>query len=236
MKQANKVINIILVFYLCFHLCYSIVMMMNSLMNGLIWLAIFMLELGAVILGKRKWKIFLPLLAIMCVIQTCLSVGIMALGFDSGTENADTVLVLGYQLDDNEMTSTLKYRLDKTYQYAINNPNSHFVLCGGITRENTVSEAEVMKKYLLSKGIEETRMTCEDQSTDTIENIQNSLKYIDKQSNIIVLSSNYHVYRAKLICEKAGLEVKTLGSKAPIYLIPHQCLLEKISIAGLMAQ
>lgn len=157
----------------------------------------------------------------------------MIMGIDFNIKQADSVLVLGYQLEDNEMTKTLEYRLDKAYDYARNNPDSQLILCGGITRKNVVSEATVMKEYLLSKGMDENRLICEDQSTDTIENIQNSLNYIDSQSKILVLSSNYHVYRAKLICEKAGLDVHILGSKAPLLLIPHQCLFEKIGIIRL---
>ena len=232
-NRLIKVINLILIFYLCFHLCYAIIMMMNSMMNGLIWLSIFLIELVCVILGKRKWKILLLLLAIVCIVQTLLSCAIMIMGIDFNIKQADSVLVLGYQLEDNEMTKTLEYRLDKAYDYARNNPDSQLILCGGITRKNVVSEATVMKDYLLSKGMDENRLICEDQSTDTIENIQNSLNYIDSQSKILVLSSNYHVYRAKLICEKAGLDVHTLGSKAPLLLIPHQCLFEKIGIIRL---
>lgn len=229
-EKINKSINIILIFYLFFHLCYGIFMMIDSMLYGLVWLLIFLIELVPIIIGKRKMKIILPLIAICCLLQSCLSIGIIFLGNDSDTAGADTVLVLGYQLKENRMTKTLEYRLDEAYKYAVDNPSSQLILCGGITRENTISEAEVMKNYLINKGISEKRLTCEEQSTDTIENIQNSLAYINPSSKIIVLSSNYHVFRAKIICEKAGLNVKGIGSKAPLVLIPNQCLFEKLGL------
>ena len=120
------------------------------------------------------------------------------------TKNADYVVVLGYALEDNQMTETLKLRLDRTYEYAIDNPNANIVLCGGVTGSNTVSEAKVMYDYLVTKGIVST------------------------------LSSNYHVYRASKICEKAGFEVHTLGSKAPILLLPNQFLHEKLGFIKMM--
>ena len=61
-----------------------------------------------------------------------------------------------------------------------------------------------------------------------IENIKNCKQYIDTDSKIVVLSSNYHVYRASKICEKAGFTVHTLGSKAPLLLLPNQFLHEKL--------
>ena len=232
MKKFKTFLNIILYSYIIFHIAYTIYMFTQSILYGFIWLAISIIEI-AILIFNRKFKFLKYLLTIILVLQTTLSIIIMCLGFNFNTNNADYVLVLGYQLNDNQMSETLEYRLEKTYNYAKKNENSILVLCGGITRENTVSEAEVMKTYLINKGIDENKIVTEDQSTDTIENIHNSLEYINKNSKIVVISSNYHVFRAKEICKSVGIDAKSIGSKAPILLLPNQLLFEKIGFIKL---
>ena len=232
MKKFKTILNIILYTYLIFHIVYTIYMFTQSILYGLIWLAISILEIFIVYLSK-KIKILKVLLTFILIIQTSLSLAIMLLGFNLDTKNADYVLVLGYQLNNNQMSETLEYRLDKAYEYAKNNDHSILVLCGGITRNNTVSEAYVMQDYLIRKGLNANRIKLEDQSTDTIENINNSLNYIEKDSKIVIISSNYHVFRAKQICNTVGINAKSIGSKSPFLLIPNQLLFEKIGFIKL---
>lgn len=232
--MKSKKLEYIILFYVVIHWLYSIYMFTQSLSYGAIWLAIALVESILFYVGCRKWNVLKTVLMCVLVLQSALSLGIVLGGNDTNIEDADFVLVLGYQLDNNEMSETLKLRLDKAYEYAMNNPYSTFVLCGGVTRENTISEAEIMRRYLSFRGLNESRIVCEDQSTNTIENIQNSLEYVRGDSKIVVVSSNYHVARAKMICESVGLNVKGIGSKAPILLIPNQCLFEKISMLRLL--
>ena len=234
MKNKISVMDSIIYFYVICHALYAVYMFTVSVSYGGIWTAITLVEAILLFIGKKKFNVLLKILVCVCLLQSGLSLGLLISGNDKDIDNADSVLVLGYQLTNNEMSDTLKYRLDKAYEYAVNNPNTTLVLCGGVTRENTVSEASVMKDYLLSLGLDEKRMVCEDKSTDTIENIQNSLNYVDKDSKIVVLSSNYHVTRAKMICEKAGLSVKRCGSKAPLLLMPNQFFFEKLGILKMM--
>ena len=234
MKKFQKILNIIAIGYLIFHLVYTVFMFTQSFFYGCIWLAICVVEGIIVYFGLKKHKFLLILLSVYLIFQSCLSLGIYALGIDMNTRKADYVVVLGYALDNNTITETLQMRLDRAFTYAKNNPESHLVLCGGKTGTNTVSEAEVMYNYLLAKGMDATRMTLENKSTDTIENIKNCKQYIDTNSKIVVLSSNYHVYRASKICEKAGFTVHTLGSKAPLLLLPNQFLHEKLGFIKMM--
>ena len=147
---------------------------------------------------------------------------ILILGINFDTDSADFLIVLGHKLNKDKIDDVLKYRLDKTIKYSKNNPNTKIVLTGGITKNNTLSEAYVMQEYLIKNGIDSSLIILEDKAKDTIENIHNSLDYIDSNSKTIVLSSNYHVFRAKVICYLLGLKVKTIGVYTPmIQLILH---------------
>jgi hypothetical protein len=94
--------------------------------------------------------------------------------------------------------------------------------------------ANVGSEYLTALGIDEERLIKEDKSTDTIENIKNSFEYITINSKIAVLSSQYHVFRAKLICKRLGLDVVGIGCYAPVTLYPNQLLFEKLGLIKML--
>lgn len=150
--------------------------------------------------------------------------------FDFKTKNADIVIVLGHKLKDNLPTIVLKYRLQKTINYYdLYNP-SMIILSGGITNGNSKTEASIMKEYLLKNGIDDKCIVLEDSSTDTIENIRNCKKYIDCNKKIVLITSNYHMLRAKMICKLNGLKVKGVSCKTPIIELIKHLTIEEIFI------
>lgn len=227
--------QIIVFIFILLHLIYAFFMSTQSIIYGILWFIIAFIEIIIFFLGCKKFHFLNIILVVILLLQVITSVAIMGMGTNSNTKNYDYVLVLGYQLNHNQMSETLRSRLDKAYQYATDNPRSQFILCGGITRKNTISEAQVMQDYLIQKGLDQKRIIIEDQSIDTIENITNSLQYVDN-NKVLVISSNYHVYRAKMICSKVGIEAKGLGSSAPLLLIPNQLLFEKLGIIKMWIQ
>lgn len=141
---------------------------------------------------------------------------ILLCSFDYDTNNAKYVLVLGHKLENDTADQVLKYRLKKAIKYLDNNPNTKVILSGGITKGNTISEASYMKDYLIKNGIDPNIITLEDKSIDTVENIENCLNYIDIKDKVILISSNYHILRSKMICKLLGLKVKGIGCYTPI--------------------
>lgn len=78
-----------------------------------------------------------------------------------------------------------------------------FIVSGGIGVLNTdrkVPEAHKMKNYLLDKGIDSSDIIVEDQSINTFQNIENSLKILSENWDIdklkfALISSDFHVRR-----------------------------------------
>ena len=66
-----------------------------------------------------------------------------------------------------------------------------------------------MKNYLVSRGIDEDRIILEDKASNTIENIKNSRELIDRLGGsgaIGVVTTNFHIPRAKYICSRLGVD------------------------------
>ena len=67
-----------------------------------------------------------------------------------------------------------------------------------------------MKGYLLEQGIPESDIILEDRSTTTLENLQFSKDIIDSfegRKYTVLVTSNYHVYRALRYCRRYGISV-----------------------------
>ena len=64
-----------------------------------------------------------------------------------------------------------------------------------------------MRRYLAEHGVDEARILMEPDSFNTIQNIQNSMKLIEKEKpSVGIVTSNFHVFRACRIAQKQGLE------------------------------
>ena len=71
-----------------------------------------------------------------------------------------------------------------------------------------------MRDELVKAGIEPERIIMEEVSTSTTENIQFSMDYIeDLELPVVIITSEYHVYRGMEIARKAGL-VNVSGLRA----------------------
>lgn len=150
--------------------------------------------------------------------------------------DADVVIVLGAGLRGDVPSKTLAARLDCAYDYLAQNPNTRVIVTGGMGSGETVTEASAMKKYLVNKGIAPGRVLLEDQSTSTQENLQNAKAIMDEEmggaSSIIVVSSDYHLYRASLVAKQMGMDVSTMGNKSIAWLVPNFYLREYVAVMG----
>ena len=229
MKRKMNIFDIVLVAYILFHVIYTIYMFTESLTSGLLWAAITTFEILFAYMAFKHSRILVLAMVLILLLQSIASFTILMMGSDSDINDADYALVLGYGLKDNQMQETLKLRMDEAIRYANNNPKTKIVLCGGITGKNKLSEARVMEEYMYKNKVS-NQIILEEESKDTIQNIKNSLEYIDRYGKIVVISSDYHVYRAKKICEHLDLDVKGVGAYSPLLLMPNALLHEKLGL------
>ena len=80
----------------------------------------------------------------------------------------DYVIVLGAQVKPEGPSRTLKLRLDKAAEYALQNPETTLILSGGQGENEPESEAKAMERYLLEHGVPNRQMILEDRSTISI--------------------------------------------------------------------
>lgn len=132
---------------------------------------------------------------------------ILLSGTKQGNSQADYMIVLGAKVNGTTITRALKYRLDEALEYAKQYPNTKIIVSGGKGEGEKITEAQAMFQYLTEHGMEPEKIIKEDISTNTYQNIENSKKLMkNTDESIIVVTNNFHLYRAIEIAKKQGLK------------------------------
>lgn len=146
------------------------------------------------------------------------------------------VIILGTGLTpEGEISPMLKYRLDKAIQYQSNQVARGFtpavlLVTGGKSHHANVSEAEVMRAYLLEKGIPDNKILVENQSINTHQNFLYSQDYLQDHEHILFVTSSFHVLRASVYASQLGIEIEGIGAKTPAYYLPYALIREYLGL------
>ena len=140
---------------------------------------------------------------------------------------ADYCVILGAQWKRTGPSIVLQRRLDIALTYLKENPGTAVIVSGGQGANEIMTEAAGMKQYLMEHGIEEDRIFEEDRSVNTTQNLQYSAKYLDlKKDRVVIVTNNFHMYRALKIAEKQGYQASGLAATSVKAMIPNNMLRE----------
>ncbi|PEZ03611.1 cytoplasmic protein [Bacillus sp. AFS018417] len=183
-------------------------------------------------LKRKKWITYgMILLMIVVGYMSTLQYIIYKHGHMEAPNNADYMIVLGAGVKGTEPSYSLQYRIDKAAEYLKTHQQTIVIVSGGKGKGEDISEALAMKRGLIKQGIQEERIIMEDRSTNTDENIKFSKSLIpaNKKKGIIV-TNDFHMYRAKKIAEKQGLQLEGLSARTPKPIIIQSNVREYLAI------
>lgn len=188
---------------------------------------------------RRLFKIFKVAVSIGFIFILLLE-GIIITYPKMNTSKSDYILVLGAGLVNGKDPSLiLKARLDATLDLINEYTNNSFiVVSGGQGSDESLSEAEAMKNYLVNKGIDEDIIIVEDKSSNTNENFRFSKEKIEKHSNkdvkdlnIKIVTTDFHAFRSRLLAKRAGYEnISNYSGPTVWYLVPVTYLREAFAL------
>ena len=134
-------------------------------------------------------------------------------------DNIDTMIVLGAKVNGTEISNTLKLRLDKAIEYYNKHKSVNIIVSGGQGNDENITEALAMKNYLISNGVNSNNIIEENKATTTLENIIYSKKILDNINNkgkVLIVTSDYHLFRGRLIASILGIENEGICSTSSI--------------------
>ena len=170
-------------------------------------------------LSGRIRTLVLCILLTGVILFSLLEIKIISFGNRQPEAGADYVILLGSGVSETGPSIDFMARINAAEEYLKENPDTVVIVTGAKGSNEPVSEASAARDQLLSNGIDADRIILEDQSYSTLQNLQNSKKLIEKEgknidrSSIVIVSSSFHLYRAKYIAEQIGFQnVSCLGS------------------------
>lgn len=217
-----------------------------SLMASGLFLVIYGITFGRGINKNLNYKLLLlnRILSLLLVIGLVSFIWIETLVLQSLKSNDNVrvnyVVVLGAGIQGEEPSLTLKRRLDKSIEYLSANPNSIIITSGGFGKEVTISEAEVMKRYLIAHGINESRILKEEKSMTSDENLRYTQQlltqlYEAEVPTILIITSDYHMFRAKHIAYRYYPVVYGISSETPRTIMINYALREYLAVLKMLA-
>ncbi len=113
------------------------------------------------------------------------------------------IVILGYALNkDGTMHEELIGRLETGLAIAMAYPNAYVCVTGGSSVPN-FTEGDLMGKWLVQHGLEESRLIVENASRNTVENASFTYKILNTQykqvNQIVLVTSEYHVPRGSIL-------------------------------------
>ncbi|WP_062231117.1 YdcF family protein [Fictibacillus sp. FJAT-27399] len=187
---------------------------------------------------NKKFRIFTVSTVSIALIIALLLEGLILTSIkDEHPANIDYVLILGAGIKDGTPSRVLKERLNKAALYLHKHPGVKAAVSGGLTVGESKTEAEVMGRYLKNKGVPSTSIVYENKATSTYENIKFSRnlmkKYLPagKHQRVVIISSDFHLHRAKCLAEGLGLKAFGQGSSVPLSVTPQVHVREILALA-----
>lgn len=195
----------------------SLAAFFGIVMRGYNYIAYALLFVAALITAhrffpKKLWTALVVLVCVGLIYFTCVEIPIIRTSRGDKDIDAPYVIVLGAAVHGDDLSLALRNRLVGALDYMNAHPDAVVIVSGGQGKGENLTEAQAMYDWLTAQGLDGSRIIMEDKATSTLENLQNSFAIIrergdEPEGNVAVVSSSYHLYRAKLYARMLGVEV-----------------------------
>ncbi len=169
---------------------------------------------------NKVLKKILIILSILNILGICFIFGINAyvkksvneniIEISNIKENYDAILVLGAGLKNGKPSPVLKDRLDTAYEAYIKGASSKIIVSGDHGRKN-YDEVNVMKDYLISKGVPSDDIFIDHAGFSTYDTIYRA-KEIFLCDKVLIITQEFHIFRSLYIAKKLDLEAEGLSA------------------------
>ena len=167
--------------------------------------------------------IALVLLGLACV------VGLMGFVYYKETHlppigDSDAIIVLGAQVkEDGTPSVALERRLTAALE-SYWQDKQLIIVCGAQGGNEPRAEGDVMRDWLLARGVPDEDVIAETESFNTRENLTHAKAIMEERGlcEALVVTSDYHVARALELCRQVGISATGKGSPSkPEYFIKN---------------
>ncbi|MEV5030392.1 YdcF family protein [Paenibacillus sp. LPE1-1-1.1] len=168
--------------------------------------------------GKwKRWGWSVILLCVLYVLYTAYSIA--AFAKVNELFRTDAAIVLGAAVIENEPSPVLTERMNHAIWLYDNGYVKKIIVTGGMGDGDSLSEAEVSKRYAMRHGVREEDVFLEGKSKITEQNLQNAYTISrEKQiSTVTIVSDPLHMKRALRMAEDLGMDAYSSPTQTSAY-------------------
>lgn len=130
---------------------------------------------------------------------------------NSAPADYDCILVLGCSVhSDGTPSKVLQKRLDLAIE--LYKKNGGKILMSGDHKTDYYNEVYVMKNYAISRGVKSEDIFLDHAGYSTYDSIYRA-KYVFDVKKMVIVTQEYHIYRALYIAERFGINAYGVGAK-----------------------
>ena len=231
-------------------------MRLKNLLGILVGLTLLLGEALAIFLQSRSlfqtagaYRVQLIVQDVFCTVFAyfeCMLIGAAACGLLAAkhvpSRDRDFIIILGCGFrKDGSLSPLLRGRVDRALdfwrdQQSQSGRTAVLVPSGGQGSDETMAEAEAMRRYLVEQGVPGDMILPEDRSKNTFQNMAYSKALTDARlpgGKVAFATTNYHVFRSGVWARLAGLEAEGMGARTRWWYWPNAFMRE---CAGLLAR
>lgn len=144
------------------------------------------------------------------------------------------LLIPGAAVTAEGPSPVLKSRLDTALAYINEHPDTRVIVTGGNASSTHPAEAEVMRSYLASRGMDWDEILIEKASTNTSDNMRLSAAVLKEngiwQKDVIIVTDAPHQLRCGIYAVRTGLTPHPLPSRTPLLMRPAFWVREMVGV------
>lgn len=182
-----------------------------------------------------KYLCYLLLLGIL-TFGTLLGI-VLSNSHDQLQGEPEIMIILGCLVEPQGPSQSLADRLDKALEYWESHPGITIIVSGGQGSNEPMTEAKAMHDYLVARGVPSSQIYQEGNSSNTHQNLTFTVKLMEEEGlsgDVLIVSSGFHLGRAKLLWGRVGGDTETLSLlAAPVTHVPsliHSHIRESFAI------
>jgi uncharacterized SAM-binding protein YcdF (DUF218 family) len=139
-------------------------------------------------------------------------------GSRPSSRNADAILVLGAAQYNGRPSPVLKARLDHGIKLYKDGRAKRMVFTGGVGAGDTLSEAEVARRYAIKNGVPASAIMVERRGVTSAQSVAAAASLMRAKGlrTALVVSDSYHMMRLELLARRAGIRPYRAPAASPI--------------------
>ena len=178
---------------------------------------------------KARIRGLLMVLLVLALMGLACAAGLMGFVYYKETHlppigDSDVIIVLGAQVkEDGTPSVALERRLTAALE-SYRTDRQLIIVCGAQGANEPRPEGDVMREWLLERGVAPEDVVAETASFNTRENLTYAREIMESRGlhEALIVTSDYHVARALKLCSQVGISATGKGSPSkPEYFIKN---------------